>query len=74
MALAYFVLLLVVVIATVSSSNLYSNDEKFLKFQFSEFKNSFNKRYDSVEEETKRFHIFVDNLKVIDERKHNNGN
>ena len=73
----YFLLLFVVVIATVSSSSLHSNDEKFLQFQFNEFKNSFNKRYDTVEEETKRFRIFVENLKIIDERnleeRNNNG-
>jgi C1A family cysteine protease len=63
----YF-LLLAAIIVVASAGKLYSENEKFNREAFDEFKTSFNKKYPSVEEELQRFKIFVANLVTVDAR------
>jgi len=63
----YF-LLLAAIIVVASAGKLYSENEKFNREAFDEFKTAFNKKYPSVEEELQRFKIFVANLVTVDAR------
>lgn len=61
-------LLLIFLLAITIVAKATVENEKFLQFQFQEFKNSFGKKYLSADEESKRFKIFADNLKLIEHR------
>mmetsp|Transcript_18803 Transcript_18803/g.17019 ORF Transcript_18803/g.17019 Transcript_18803/m.17019 type:complete len:338 (-) Transcript_18803:127-1140(-) len=49
-------------------AKLYSKDDSQHKSLWEEFKLKYNKEYESKEEELKRLTIFINNLKLIDER------
>jgi len=50
------------------SATFFTNQTEVQKVMFSNFKKEHGRVYESVEEEAKRFEIFVENLKIIDER------
>jgi len=58
----FLILILVIVNVTIATN------EKFLEYQFKEFMTSYNKKYTTIDEERQRFHIFIDNLKLIESR------
>ena len=62
-ALAATVLLLVNV-----SAGVYTSDSSKQKQLWEAFKKEYNKQYVTIEEETHRFGIFIENLKIADER------
>jgi len=47
---------------------LYTEDHVSQKVLFDNFKSTYGRKYSTMEEESKRFYIFVDNLKVADAR------
>lgn len=51
-----------------ASATLYTAEPKSQKYLWESFKEEHHKDYSTMEEETKRFHTFVENLKLIDER------
>mmetsp|Transcript_29487 Transcript_29487/g.37997 ORF Transcript_29487/g.37997 Transcript_29487/m.37997 type:complete len:329 (+) Transcript_29487:105-1091(+) len=51
-----------------ASANVYSSSVATQKYLWEEFKAEHGKTYENEEEETLRFNIFVDNLKIIDSR------
>jgi len=60
---------LVLALALGSASALEAtNDGMAQKYLWTAFKAEYNKSYTTIDEEMKRFNIFVDNLKVIDAR------
>lgn len=54
-----------------SGSLLYSNSTAAQEFMFKTFVQEYGRNYHSSEEESHRFKVFVENLKVIDERNAN---
>ena len=64
----------IVASALVSSSALlFTNNTEAQEFMFNSFVTEFGKRYHSVEERAHRLRVFVDNLRIIDERNVANG-
>ncbi len=55
-------------IAAAASASLYTEDHVQQKSLFETFKQDFGKRYETMEEESRRFYLFVENLKVADAR------
>jgi C1A family cysteine protease len=55
-------------IAAAASASLYSEDKASQKSLWEAFKVEHGKKYDTMEEETRRFYTFVENLKVADQR------
>ncbi len=55
-------------LAAVGSATLHSEDHVQQKSMFESFKMNFGKRYETMEEESRRFYLFVENLKVADAR------
>ena len=51
-----------------ASATLYTAEPKSQKYLWESFKKEHHKEYSTMEEETKRFQTFVENLKLIDER------
>eukprot|EP01083_Nonionella_stella_P146447 460609_1 len=51
-----------------ASATLYSQSEDSQKYLWESFKTEFGKTYENAGEEALRFDIFVQNLKMIDER------
>jgi len=64
--MANFVLAFLLSVGVVSA-DLFVSHPDHQKFLFDGFKTDFNKKY-SAEEEDNRFHIFISNLKLADER------
>ena len=60
--------LAVLCVAGISATNLSSSSPETIKSLFSAFKKEYNKVYTSAEDESNRFAIFINQLKVIDER------
>ena len=60
------------VIAALAASNVqaafYTEDKSVLRSTWADYKLKWEKTYATVEEETLRFNIFVDNLQIVDER------
>jgi C1A family cysteine protease len=56
------------VLATVASGSLYSKNAVNLKYMFESFKQEYGKTYATMDEEAARYNIFVDNLRIIDDR------
>jgi len=56
--------------AGVVSTNavFFSNDANAQKYMWSQFKQEYNKKYSDDAEDTKRFNIFINNLKEVDVR------
>lgn len=50
------------------SATFFTNQTEVQKVMFTNFKKEHGRVYESVAEEAKRFEIFVENLKIIDER------
>jgi len=61
-------LVVALTIAAAASANLYSDDHVAQKAMFEDFKATFGKRYSTMEEESRRFFLFIENLKVADSR------
>jgi len=55
-------------VASVASANLHTEDHVQQKAMFDAFKMNFAKKYSTMEEETRRFYLFVENLKTVDAR------
>lgn len=55
-------------LAVAASTTLYSEDHTQLKTLWEDFKTKFAKKYDTMEDETRRFYLFVENLKTADLR------
>jgi len=55
-------------VASVASANMYREDPTHLKFLWETFKSEFGRSYSTMDEETSRFQIFVQNLKLADQR------
>jgi len=51
-----------------TQATLHTTEPHHLKELFDQFKSEYGKRYETMTEELNRFDIFVNNLKVIDER------
>ena len=60
------------VLAALAATNVqaafYTEDKAVLKSTWADYKLKWEKTYASIEEETLRFNIFVDNLQIVDER------
>ena len=50
------------------SAGVYTSDSSKQKQLWEAFKKEYNKQYVTIEEETHRFGIFIENLKIADER------
>jgi len=55
-------------VATVASANMYKEDPTHLKFLWDSFKSQYGRSYSTMDEENSRFQIFVQNLKLADQR------
>lgn len=55
-------------LATVASATLYREDPTHLKFLWESFKREYSREYATMDEESSRFQIFVQNLKAADAR------
>jgi len=64
--LSQFVVALTVIGA--ASAKLYSEDATFQKYLWEDFKREHNKNYESMDEENRRFNIFMENLQMADLR------
>jgi hypothetical protein len=62
------IVLALALFAAPASAKVFSESPSTQKYLFESFKNEFNKEYASEEEETYRFNVFVDNLRLIDAR------
>ena len=60
--------LIALTLSSISASSFSSSSHEELKQLFENFKISHNKRYSTMEEEFNRYEIFLQTLKVIDER------
>lgn len=58
----------VVASSSSSSSRLYTSDAAQQQYLFDSFKRSYGKTYATTEEDSRRFGIFIDNLKAADLR------
>ena len=54
--------------AVASAATVYTSDHATQKSLWEDFKAKYGKRYQTMEEETRRFYLFVENLKVADQR------
>ena len=63
----YRVLAALTLLASASAS-LYRDDPSHQKYLWETFKRDFNKAYGTMDEETRRFTIFLENLKMADLR------
>ena len=54
--------------ATSVQAAFYTEDKAVLKNLWADYKLKWEKTYATMEEETLRFNIFVDNLQIVDER------
>jgi hypothetical protein len=63
----YQLFVAVALVATVSGK-IYTEDPVQQKFLWDGFKNEHLKNYDTLENETHRFHVFLENLKLADLR------
>jgi C1A family cysteine protease len=55
-------------LVAAASAAVYSSDATVQKSLFEDFKTKYGKRYETMEDETRRFYLFVENLKVADHR------
>jgi len=55
-------------LASTVSAALYSAEPSHQKFLWESFKSEYNRRYETMDEETHRFAVFLENLKMADER------
>ena len=55
-------------VLAASSATLYSADHSHHKYMWEGFKNEYNKNYQTMEEESTRFNLFIENLKMADLR------
>jgi len=55
-------------LAAAASASVYSADATVQKTLFESFKAKYGKKYETMEDETRRFYLFVENLKVADQR------
>lgn len=51
-----------------TSAGLFSNNTKFMRSAFDEFKVEYNRVYSTVAEDAKKFAVFVENMKTADDR------
>jgi hypothetical protein len=61
-------LFVAVALAATVSGKIFTEDPVQQKFLWDGFKNEHLKRYDTLENETHRFHVFLENLKLADLR------
>ena len=59
---------IVALLAASASAAVYSDDASFQKYQWEAFKLEYKKSYETMDIETRRFAIFLENLKVADLR------
>jgi len=64
----YSQLLIAFASVAVASSTLYTDDKTQLKAAWESFKADFGRKYDTMDEESRRFYLFVENLKSADLR------
>jgi C1A family cysteine protease len=55
-------------IAALASARVFTEDPTNQKYLWDNFKRDFQRSYESMDEETHRFHIFIENLKLADHR------
>lgn len=61
-------LIVAVAIVGTVSAKLYNEDATFQKYMWENFKREHSKSYDSMDEENKRFRVFLENLQMADLR------
>mmetsp|Transcript_72972 Transcript_72972/g.202482 ORF Transcript_72972/g.202482 Transcript_72972/m.202482 type:complete len:331 (+) Transcript_72972:45-1037(+) len=61
-------LIVVFAILSVASAKLFNEDAKFQKYMWENFKREHAKNYASMDEENRRFNIFIENLQMADLR------
>jgi len=55
-------------IVAAASASLYSDNHVTQKALWENFKSTFGKKYETMEVESRRFYLFIENLKVADQR------
>jgi C1A family cysteine protease len=55
-------------LAASASATLYSADHSHQKYMWESFKAEYGRNYETMEEETSRFNIFLENIKMVDLR------
>jgi cathepsin F len=68
MLFAAFIVTFICLLAVARAGNLYFDDEVLMKDMWATFKKDWRKEYASPEEENKRYGIFLENLKLADQR------
>jgi len=68
MLAAQLIVTLSVVAFSMASATLYTAEPTHQKHMWETYKTEYHKEYNTVEEEEKRFKVFLDNLKIADER------
>jgi len=64
----YKVVAALTILASMVAGDLYSPNPENLKYMFDQFKMEYSKKYATMEEESFRFQVFVDNLRIADDR------
>jgi len=61
-------IVLALALAASASANVYTDDATQQKYMWESFKREYFRNYESMEEENRRFNIFLENIKIVDLR------